>query len=71
NIQQLQIFVGSFQDLQQQVKVQQAGAIWYKEHPTTQHYQGVQESRAWLFPEVQGYFNSFFSYSKKCERYIR
>ncbi len=71
NIQQLQIFVGSFQDLQQQVKVQQAGAIWYKEHPTTQHYQGVQESRAWLFPEVQGYFNSFFSYWKKCERYIR
>jgi deoxyribodipyrimidine photo-lyase len=71
NIKNLQVFVGSYQALQTEVTKQQAGAIWYKEHPTTQHYQGVQESRAWLFPEVQGYFNSFFSYWKKCERFIR
>ncbi len=45
-------------------------SIYYKEHPTTIHYKGVQEEREWMFPEVKGYFNSFMGYWKKCERYL-
>ena len=68
----IQVFSGNFQDLMallpEQYPVQQ---VFYKEHPTTRHYKGVEESRSWLFPQVQGYFNSFFAYWKKCERFLR
>ena len=45
--------------------------VYFKEHPTTRHYQGIQEQRDWLFPEVSGYFPSFFGYWKKCEKYLK
>lgn len=67
NISNLQIFVGEFHELQSLIN----NTIYYKEHPTTQHYKGLQDSRDWLFPEVQGNFNSFFAYWKKCEKYLR
>jgi deoxyribodipyrimidine photo-lyase len=67
NIPNIQIFVGEFSKLTALTN----GTIYFKEHPTTQHYQGLQESRDWLFPEVQGNFNSFFAYWKKCEKYLR
>ena len=44
--------------------------VYFKEHPTTKHYQGIREERDWLFPQVNGYFPSFFGYWKKCERYL-
>ena len=82
NIPGLQIFVGNFEDLFQHIETismsdkkiaseKSNAIIYYKEHPTTQHYQGIQETRDWLFPEVNGYFPSFFGYWKKCERYIK
>lgn len=82
NIPGLQIFVGNFEDLFQHIETismsdkkiasEKSNPIIYsKEHPTTQHYQGIQEKRDWLFPEVNGYFPSFFGYWKKCERYIK
>ena len=45
--------------------------IYFKEHPTTKHYQGICEERDWLFPRVDGYFPSFFGYWKKCERLLK
>ncbi len=68
NIPAIKIFTGSFQDLQQQFS---ASTIYFKEHPLTQHYKGVQEPREWMFPEVMGYYPSFFAYWKKCEKYLR
>ena len=67
NISGIQIFIGNFKDLFQQIQT----TIYFKEHPTTKHYQGIQEERDWLFPEVNGYFPSFFGYWKKCERYLK
>ena len=69
NISNIKLFVGEFSDLQKIIKNQ--SSIYFKEHPTTQHYQGIKESRDWMFPEVQGNFNSFFAYWKKCEKYLK
>ena len=86
NIPGLKIFIGNFEDLNQilQTKSITANAsvedtqsekskpvIYFKEHPTTLHYKGIQETRDWLFPEVNGYYPSFFGYWKKCERYLK
>ena len=67
NIPGIQIFIGNFESLSQHIQT----SIYFKEHPTTQYYQGIQEERDWLFPEVNGYFPSFFGYWKKCERYLK
>jgi deoxyribodipyrimidine photo-lyase len=67
NIPGIQIFIGNFEALSQQIQT----TTYFKEHPTTQHYQGIQEERDWLFPQVDGYFPSFFGYWKKCERYLK
>ena len=86
NIPSIQIFIGNFEDVIQAIQVRSINEkvvseitqsenskaiIYFKEHPTTQHYKGIQEARYWLFPEVNGYFPSFFGYWKKCERYLK
>jgi deoxyribodipyrimidine photo-lyase len=86
NIPGIQIFIGNFEDLIQAIQVRSINEkvvseitqsenkktiIYFKEHPTTQHYKGIQEARDWLFPEVNGYYPSFFGYWKKCERYLK
>jgi deoxyribodipyrimidine photo-lyase len=63
----IQIFIGNIEDLSQHIQ----SSIYFKEHPTTKHYQGIREERDWLFPQVDGYFPSFFGYWKKCERYLK
>ncbi len=71
NIPTLQIFVGEYATLKTLYKSSNdTGIMYHKEHPTTQHYTGVKESRDWLFPKVEGYFSSFFSYWKKAEKYL-
>ena len=67
NIPGIQIFIGNFESLSQHIQT----SIYFKEHPTTLHYRGIQETRDWLFPEVNGYYPSFFGYWKKCERYLK
>jgi deoxyribodipyrimidine photo-lyase len=67
NIPGVQIFIGNFEALSQHIQT----SIYFKEHPTTLHYKGIQEARDWLFPEVNGYYPSFFGYWKKCERYLK
>jgi deoxyribodipyrimidine photo-lyase len=66
NISGMQIAVCNFAELKAQ-----CAEIHYKEHPLNSHYTGTEHSRAWLFPEVNGYYNSFFSYWKKCEKYYK
>jgi deoxyribodipyrimidine photo-lyase len=85
NIPGIQIFIGNFEDLNQILQTNSSTEkistedqnfeisstiIYFKEHPTTKHYQGIQEERDWLFPKVNGYYPSFFSYWKKCEKFL-
>lgn len=65
NIPGIQVYVGSFQSLADQVL---QGKIHYKEHPFCTHYRGIREERDWIAPEVTGYYPSFFSYWKKIEK---
>lgn len=68
NIPGIQVFCGELHDMKE---LNAFASIHYKEHPTTAHYTGIQEPREWMFPEVTGYFPSFFGFWKKCEKYLR
>lgn len=65
NITGIQIFVGEFDELQELNKTQ---SIIFKSHPAYTHYEGKVENYDFLFPQVSGYFPSFFSYWKKCKK---
>ena len=67
NIPGIKIYVGEVGDLTDAAACQ---GTYYKEHPTALHYPGIAESRDWLFPKVTGYYNSFFGFWKKCEKYL-
>ena len=66
NIDGIQIYVGEFNSLKTTYNLKD---IYFKEHPLSQHYQGSQESRDWMF-EVEGYYPSFFSFWKKCKKQL-
>lgn len=68
NIANLQVFTGEFSELVQHYRL---NTIYYKEHPTCRHYSGIEVPRDWMFPEVNGYYPSFFSYWKQCEKYLK
>ena len=68
NIQDIQIFVGGFDEIKKLCGNQ---TIFFKQHPAFTHYSGIAENYNDLFPEVTGYFSSFSSYWKKCEKYLR
>ncbi|MFK7784103.1 MAG: FAD-binding domain-containing protein [Crocinitomicaceae bacterium] len=63
NIEGIQLFVGSFSELEAALG---ESLIYFKEHPLNDHYRGVEEERDWMFPEVTAATGSFFSYWKKC-----
>lgn len=67
NIEGIQLFVGELDEL---IQLTGNAVIISKEHPAFEHYTGIKDSRDWMFPQVTGYFNSFFSYWKKCEKYM-
>lgn len=60
NINNIQVFVGEFAELQKQLE---GSRIYYKEHPTTTHYQGIKDERDWI-SDVKGYYPSFFKFWK-------
>ena len=66
NIPSIQIYVGEFKDL---IKNHLIKEVYYKEHPTNNHYEGKEESRDWMF-EVNGYYPSFFTFWKKCKKQL-
>ncbi|RSK49959.1 FAD-binding domain-containing protein [Hymenobacter rigui] len=68
NIPGIQVFVGEVTELPHLADVP---AIYTRQHPTTAHYPGIHDAHSWLVPEVAGYFPSFFSYWKKCEKVLR
>lgn len=68
NIEGIQVFVGEVNEIP---GLNNSRAIYSKEHPAFKHFPGIKDERDWLFPEVKGFHNSFFSYWKRCERYLR
>ena len=67
NIEGIQVFVGSFEDLAQQMDPRQ---IYFKEHPLNGHYKGNEDPRDWMF-SVEGYYPSFFGFWKKCKKELK
>ncbi|WP_430908902.1 FAD-binding domain-containing protein [Maribacter sp. 2-571] len=67
NLKNVQVYVGEFSELLAEHAV---GTVYYKEHPTNRHYQGIEEPRDWMF-DVQGYFSSFFGFWKKCKKQLK
>lgn len=66
NIPGLQVFTGEFSELTSMYALKKC---FYKEHPLSRHYTGIEESREWMF-NVNGYFPSFFAYWKQCARQL-
>lgn len=66
NIENVQVYVGSFKELVSDYKLKD---IYYKEHPLNLDYQGTEIPRDWMFT-VKGYYPSFFAYWKKCKKEI-
>ena len=68
NIQDIQIYVGSFQSFSTEYK---GINIYFKEHPLNFGYLGVQEERDWITADVVGYYPSFFAYCKKVKKHLK
>jgi deoxyribodipyrimidine photo-lyase len=68
NNERIQVYVGEFGEVKSAYSLSE---IFYKEHPTCSHYKGSQDERDWMFPEVRGYFSSFFAYWKHCEKILK
>ena len=65
NIEGVQLFTGSFDELLQRVN---PSSLHFKEHPTNKHYKGVEHSREWMFENTVSYYPSFFSYWNKASK---
>jgi deoxyribodipyrimidine photo-lyase len=71
NIEGIQIYTGEIEDIK---NIYKADNVWddqkiiSKEHPSFTYYPGMMVQRDWMFPEVTGYYPSFFSFWKKAER---
>ena len=73
NITGIQLYVGEVDEIvnvYNQNNVAPSEKVISKEHPAFKHYPGIREEREWMLPNVTGYFPSFFSYWKKCERIL-
>lgn len=70
NIANVRIWVGEIGELEALYKTSGLGTLGFisKEHPAFIHYPGQKDAREWMYPGVTGYFGSFFSYWKKCEK---
>ena len=64
NIENIQIFVGSFEQLLMKAN---GNEIIYKEHPLNSHYKGSKMERDWMF-DVKGYYPSFFKFWNKAKK---
>jgi deoxyribodipyrimidine photo-lyase len=74
NIEGIQIFTGELEDIK---NIYESENLWddhkiiSKEHPAFAYYPGIKDQRDWMFPEVNGYYPSFFGFWKKAERSFR
>jgi len=74
NIAGVQVYCGEvsvLQSLYKDSKLTTIEAFISKEHPAFSHYPGIKDDRDWMYPQVTGYYSSFFSYWKKSERYLK
>jgi deoxyribodipyrimidine photo-lyase len=67
NIPGIQVFAGEVNEIPGIGNVPEICSI---EHPVTYHYPGTKDPYPWLFPQVSGYFPSFFSFWKKAEKHL-
>ena len=67
NIENCQVYVGEFSEFQEEYNPIQ---VYFKEHPTNNHYKGIEDARDWIAPEVEGDFKSFFAYWKQCKKHL-
>lgn len=74
NIQGIQVYCGEISEIEALYlgsNLAANEAIVSKEHPAFDYYPGTMDAREWMFPEVAGYYPSFFSYWKKCAGYLK
>jgi deoxyribodipyrimidine photo-lyase len=69
-IEGLQVHIGECDDIAKHYPDPDTDII-SKEHPAFSHYPGIKDERVWMFPNVSGYYPSFFNFWKKCERELR
>ena len=71
NITGIQVYCGEVSTLQSLYKnnlLSVSEAFIAKEHPAFSHYPGIKDNRDWMYPEVTGFYPSFFSYWKRCKK---
>ncbi len=68
NIEGLQIFTGEVNEIP---NLNKFPSIYSKEHPAFNHLPGKKDERDWLFPDVKGFHNSFFSFWKQCKQQFK
>ena len=74
NIEGIQVYTGEIADIENLYKTNNSWEnqkIISKEHPAFAYYPGIKDQRDWMFPEVNGYYPSFFGFWKKAERSFR
>ncbi|MFM9837505.1 MAG: FAD-binding domain-containing protein [Cyclobacteriaceae bacterium] len=73
NVPNIQLMIGEVSQLEQLYVASEVKTKWLisKEHPAFSYYLGQRDARDWVYPQVSGYYNSFFSYWKKCEKLIK
>lgn len=74
NITGIQLFCGELHQLRslyKESKLSPQETFISKEHPAFTHYPGIKDSRDWMYPEVTGYYPSFFSFWKACQKHTR
>lgn len=64
NIDGIQLFIGSFEQLIEQAN---GNETIYKEHPLNNHYSGSKIERDWMF-DIKGYYPSFFKFWNKAKK---
>jgi len=71
NIAGIQVYCGevdTLQDLYKTSTIPEHEAFISKEHPAFRHYPGIKDNREWMYPEVTGFYPSFFGYWKKVQK---
>ena len=74
NIPDIQVYCGEIADIEGLYLGSNLTAnekIISKEHPAFDYYPGTMDARDWMFPDVTGYYPSFFSYWKKCAGHLK
>jgi deoxyribodipyrimidine photo-lyase len=65
HIPHVRVFVGNIEA----IPGIETATVYSKAHPTTEHWPGVKDDVAELFPNVKGYHQSFFKFWQACQAY--